>query len=330
MARQVLIHSLLSMVSGRGLHKRSRTRKILRKGRTHPLHIWKREKRRKRRTGLASVLVSSLVGQSKRQVSLLMDLLFGYDLSWAVFKVVSVSSTSCLTSWDLWSAMQTPQKRCSMCVCLCLYFSVCVCLCVPVRVCVCGCVCEREKREREREKKDREIVEGCRGCADDCSKQASSFSMTTPMFVYVTDHATDYILQKTQATKAAVTTRTPIRKPAATAQRALASKAPATGPLHPSWQAKKRQQQVQATAMPLGSRKIFSDTDDSHAIASSVAPAKVLIVPGVGIKSMRTASVSTQHADKLHPSWVAKRAAALKQAELASSTRANKIVFDED
>ena len=91
--------------------------------------------------------------------------------------------------------------------------------------------------------------------------------------------------------------------------------------MHPSWQAKQQQKQAMLTAAPTGSKAVFAE--DGQAV-STAAPAKALKMGTVSTASGKSQNVA---AEKLHPSWDAKRNAALRQAELASRTHASKIVF---
>ena len=93
--------------------------------------------------------------------------------------------------------------------------------------------------------------------------------------------------------------------------------------MHPSWQAKQKQKQAMLTAAPTGSKTVFAE--DGLAV-STAAPAKAVKTgTGNAVNSSKQQLVS----EKLHPSWDAKRNAALWQNELASRTHASKIVFED-
>lgn len=98
--------------------------------------------------------------------------------------------------------------------------------------------------------------------------------------------------------------------------------------LHPSWSAKQKQKAELVKAIPLGSKTVFSD--EGQSVKSKLKPAaaadlgKSRLVP---VKHKHQA-VQTQ-AQNLHPSWLAKKAAASKQAQLASCSFATKTIFED-
>lgn len=125
---------------------------------------------------------------------------------------------------------------------------------------------------------------------------------------------------------------TQVRGPAVNS---VESKPPAAGPVHPSWLAIKKQKQKQAllTAAPQGSRTVFSD--DGQIMASSPAHSPAAILPKSASKAPAAAlkpaaaRLTAAEAKDMHPSWIAKRVAIAKQAELANGKKASKIVFDD-
>ncbi|DBA71882.1 TPA: hypothetical protein ACH3X2_010929 [Trebouxia sp. C0005] len=111
------------------------------------------------------------------------------------------------------------------------------------------------------------------------------------------------------------------------------SRPPAAGPVHPSWLAKQKLKQVLLTAAPQGSKTIFSD--DGQVIASSAAhspaatlPKSASKAPAAALKPAAARSTAAEAKD-MHPSWIAKRVAIAKQAELANGKKASKIIFDD-
>lgn len=113
----------------------------------------------------------------------------------------------------------------------------------------------------------------------------------------------------------------------------LESKPPAAGPVHPSWLAKQKQKQALLTAAPQGSKIVFSD--DGQIVASSAAHSLALTLPKsvskdqVAALKPAAARLTAAEAKDMHPSWIAKRVAVAKQAELASGKKASKITFDD-
>lgn len=111
------------------------------------------------------------------------------------------------------------------------------------------------------------------------------------------------------------------------------SKPPAAGPVHPSWLAKQKQKQALLTAAPQGSKTVFSD--DGQIIASSASHSLAPTLPKsvskdqVAALKPAAASFTAAEAKDMHPSWIAKRVAVAKQAELASGKKASKIIFDD-
>ena len=111
------------------------------------------------------------------------------------------------------------------------------------------------------------------------------------------------------------------------------SKPPAAGPVHPSWLAKQKQKQVLLTAAPQGSKTVFSD--DGQVMASSAAhrpaatlPKSASKAPAAALKPA-AARLTAAEAKDMHPSWIAKRVAVAKQAELANGKKASKIIFND-
>ena len=140
-------------------------------------------------------------------------------------------------------------------------------------------------------------------------------------------------MQKPHAGQAAPGMKsTQVRGPAVNS---MESKPPAAGPVHPSWLAIKKQKQMQAllTAAPQGSRTVFSD--DGQIMASSAAHSSAAILPKSASKAPAAAlkpaaaRLMAAEAKDMHPSWIAKRVAIAKQAELANGKKASKIVFDD-
>ena len=110
---------------------------------------------------------------------------------------------------------------------------------------------------------------------------------------------------------------------------AAASKAQQVGTaqparLHPSWLARQKQKEALVQAVPVGSKTVFSD--DGQPVASELAPAAVS-----GTSRVLPVRCKQQGVQKetLHPSWVAKKAAASKEAQLAGRTVAVKTVFED-
>ena len=81
------------------------------------------------------------------------------------------------------------------------------------------------------------------------------------------------------------------------------------------------------TAAPLGSKTVFGD--DGQVVASHQTPAAAVKVPKAEVKKPAASKGSAVQAEILHPSWLAKRAAASKLAELANGKKASKITFDD-
>ena len=94
--------------------------------------------------------------------------------------------------------------------------------------------------------------------------------------------------------------------------------------LHPSWVAKKRQKQALVQAVPVGSKTVFSE--EGQPVASKLAPAAV-----TGISCVPSVRCKQQVVQKqtLHPSWLAKKAAASKEAQLSSCLVATRTVFED-
>lgn len=91
--------------------------------------------------------------------------------------------------------------------------------------------------------------------------------------------------------------------------------------LHPSWSAKQKQKEAAAMAAPFGSKVVFED--DGQAVRSKAPPPG----PTTEVAPVKHSEKAAE-ADTLHPSWVAKKAAASKQIQLAQSAKASKITFD--
>lgn len=94
--------------------------------------------------------------------------------------------------------------------------------------------------------------------------------------------------------------------------------------LHPSWLAKQKQKEALVQAVPVGSKTVFSD--DGQSVASKLTPAAVTGTSGVTSVGCKPQGVEKQ---TLHPSWLAKKAAASKEALLSSRPLANKTVFED-
>lgn len=93
--------------------------------------------------------------------------------------------------------------------------------------------------------------------------------------------------------------------------------------LHPSWLAKQKQKEALVKAVSVGSKTVFSD--DGQPVASRPASAASI---GACAVPVRQKQQSVQK-EVLHPSWLAKKAAASKQAQLAKSSAATKITFED-
>ncbi len=138
-------------------------------------------------------------------------------------------------------------------------------------------------------------------------------------------------MQKPHARQAAPGMKsTQVRGPAVNR---VESKPPAAGPVHPSWLAKQKQKQVLLTAAPQGSKTVFSD--DGQVMASSAAhrpaatlPKSASKAPAAALKPA-AARLTAAEAKDMHPSWIAKRVAVAKQAELANGKKASKIIFND-
>lgn len=94
--------------------------------------------------------------------------------------------------------------------------------------------------------------------------------------------------------------------------------------LHPSWLARQKQKEALVQAVPVGSKMVFSD--DGQPVASRLAPAAVTGPSGVFPVRCKKQGVQNE---SLHPSWLAKKAAASKEAQLASRSGAIKTVFED-
>lgn len=97
-------------------------------------------------------------------------------------------------------------------------------------------------------------------------------------------------------------------------------------PLHPSWAAKQRQKQALIQAVPVGSKTVFSD--GGQPVMSKPTPGADLQASTVVPRRPKQQAMQTQ-TQHLHPSWLAKKAAASKQAQLASCSVATKTVFED-
>ena len=134
-------------------------------------------------------------------------------------------------------------------------------------------------------------------------------------------------MQKPHAGQAAPGMKsTPVRGPAVNR---LESKPPAAGPVHPSWLAKQKQKQALLTAAPQGSKTVFSD--DGQIVAPSLALTLPKSVSKDQVTALKPAAARLKAAEAkdMHPSWIAKRVAVAKQAEVASGKKASKIIFDD-
>ena len=94
--------------------------------------------------------------------------------------------------------------------------------------------------------------------------------------------------------------------------------------LHPSWLAKQKQKEAFAKTVSAGSKTVFSN--DGQPVASRPASAASAGTSGVPLIKHKQQGVQKQ---VLHPSWLAKKAAASRQAQLASSSAATKITFED-
>lgn len=94
--------------------------------------------------------------------------------------------------------------------------------------------------------------------------------------------------------------------------------------LHPSWLAKQKQKEALVQAVPVGSKTVFSD--DGQPVASEPAPAAVTGTSGVLSVRCKPQGVQKQ---TLHPSWLAKKAAASREAQISSRPVATKTVFED-
>ena len=111
------------------------------------------------------------------------------------------------------------------------------------------------------------------------------------------------------------------------AARTIESNAASAVPVHPSWLAKQKQQQALVTAAPRGSKTVFSDDGQVvPSVAAVTAPKVSGRQPSAAVKPT-AGKVHSAEAKNLHPSWLAKKAAAAKQAEFASTKTASKITF---
>ena len=94
--------------------------------------------------------------------------------------------------------------------------------------------------------------------------------------------------------------------------------------LHPSWLAKQKQKEALTKTVSAGSKTVFSD--DGQPVASRPASAASAGTSGVPLIKNKQQGVQKE---VLHPSWLAKKAAASRQAQLASSSAATKITFED-
>ena len=94
--------------------------------------------------------------------------------------------------------------------------------------------------------------------------------------------------------------------------------------VHPSWLAKQKQKEALIKAVPVGSKTVFSD--DGHSVMSTLTPA---VDAGTSRVVPARRKQQAVQSETLHPSWLAKKAAASKEAQLASRPLATKIVFDD-
>ena len=100
--------------------------------------------------------------------------------------------------------------------------------------------------------------------------------------------------------------------------------------LHPSWAAKQQQKQVLLTAAPAGSKIVFNDNGQSEAPKLPFAAAQSAPIVRRPQSSSQLMPLKDE-SQSLHPSWVAKRAAAAaaQQAKSLAPQKAQKIVFDD-
>ena len=114
----------------------------------------------------------------------------------------------------------------------------------------------------------------------------------------------------------------PVRS--ASVSKAQADRTAQAVPLHPSWLAKQKQKEALVQAAPMGTKTVFSN--DGQPVASERAPAAVTGTSGVLSVGCKQQNIRKQ---TLHPSWLAKKAAASREAQVSSRSVATKTVFED-
>ena len=90
--------------------------------------------------------------------------------------------------------------------------------------------------------------------------------------------------------------------------------------VHPSWVAKRKQKRAFLAASSVCQKCVFGDDD---------RPVMSVQAPAVAARVLKSSKPASLPAEDLHPSWLAKRAAAFQQAQVPNITSQSKIRFED-